>query len=130
MDNYEELQDHEILLELLREKRERAAQQRTRTIIVFVLVACLAIALAICIPKVLEMYRQYNQAMKYIDTVYGQVEDVIKTYSGTFEKVAQLDVENVVKTLNDVSAFINSIFGGIAKYRQAIKDLETALYAA
>ncbi|MBR2826685.1 MAG: hypothetical protein IKE78_04165 [Erysipelotrichaceae bacterium] len=114
MDNYEELQDHEILLELLREKRERAAQQRTRTIIVFVLVACLAIALAICIPKVLEMYRQYNQAMKYIDTVYGQVEDVIKTYSGTFEKVAQLDVENVVKTLNDVSAFINSIFGGLS----------------
>jgi len=39
---------------------------------------------------------------------------VIKTYSGTFEKVAQLDVENVVKTLNDVSAFINSIFGGLS----------------
>ena len=113
MDNYEELQDHEILMELLRDKRERDAQKRTKTVIMFVILAVAAIALAICIPKVIDMYRKYNQAMKYIDTLYNQVEDVLETYKGTFEKVAQLDVESVVKTLNEVSAFFNSIFGGM-----------------
>lgn len=111
MDNIEELQDHEILMELLQEKRERDNQKRTQTIIMWIIIAAVAIALAICIPKVIDMYHRYNQAMKYIDTVYTQVEDVLNTYSGTFEKVAKLDVDGLVKTLNEISSIFNSIFG-------------------
>lgn len=112
MDNVEELQDHEILMELLQEKRDRDNQKRVQTIIMWVIIAAFAIACAIAIPKMITAYRQYNEAMKMIKTVYGQFEEIVANNKGNLEKIAEIDFDSLVKSINDITSFISNIFGG------------------
>ena len=47
-----------------------------------------------------------------IKTVYGQFEEIVANNKGNLEKIAEIDFDSLVKSINDITSFINNIFGG------------------
>ena len=80
-----------------------------------------------------EHVRKRNYFTKYGEKAAEILDALLTKYADSgltdLENVDVLKVDPLKKYGTQVY-IINTIFGGIAKYRQAIKDLETAIYAA
>ena len=85
MDTTERMQDHEILLELLREKHRRESREKIILIIVFIIAAAIIAGLIFVIPRIMRAYESYKQAMQYIDDIYKQAGPILKSATETFE---------------------------------------------
>lgn len=113
MDNNTIAQDHEILMELLREKRQRDVFRKIRIIVALVIVAALVVAMITVVPKVVAVIRQYNRVVNEIEQAFAKVDDLVLKYGSTFEKLAAIDVDNIQTRLGKVNEFVD-LFSGIA----------------
>lgn len=115
MDTTERMQDHEILLELLREKHRRESREKIILIIVFIIAAAIIAGLIFVIPRIMRAYESYKQAMQYIDDIYKQAGPILKSATETFEEVRRIDFEGLEATIKDaekVFRAIKNLFGG------------------
>ena len=129
MDDNERLQqDHEILLELLEDKRNRDRKDRIRTIITLFVAGIFLLGLLAVVPKVISMYKSYKQIVGYVEEMHRQVSnafstygatlqkvgDVFNTYSSTFEEIAKIDFKGIEETLKNAEKMfkaVGSLFG-------------------
>ncbi len=115
MDTTERMQDHEILLELLREKHRRESREKIILIIVLIIAAAIIAGLIFVIPRIMRAYESYKQAMQYIDDIYKQAGPILKSATETFEEVSRIDFEGLEATIKDaekVFRAIKNLFGG------------------
>lgn len=108
-------EDHEILLELLREKQKRDRREKIILIIVLIIAAAFVAGLLYVIPKIVGVYKSYLKAMQYIEDIYKQAGPILKSATDTFAQISKIDFDGLEKTLKDaesIFASIMSIFGG------------------
>lgn len=106
--------DHEILMELLDEKRERDRRAKMKRVAKIIIACLVIIAIGISIPRILEMYHTYTDTMKNINTLTAEVDGMINTYSGTIQKISEIDLDSIMDTLtkaNNLLTAIGSFFG-------------------
>ena len=108
MDNIEMLDDREILLELLEEKRQRDSQKAIKKYILIGILVFIVISLIITIPKIIDMYNKYNQAMKYFDTIYNEAQSMMKK----IEKLDFKQIEESLSGINNIVNVLNGLLGG------------------
>lgn len=129
MDDIERMQqDHEILLELLEDKRKRDTADRIKMIITLAIAGIFLLGLLGIVPKVIAMYKSYKQIVGYVEdmhrqvtnafTTYGatlqKVGDVFNTYSETFNELAKIDfkgIEEALKNAEKLFKAVGSLFG-------------------
>jgi len=89
-------------------------------------------------PPLTRKERAENIRKRNYFTKYGkQVVEILDALLTKYADTGLSDLENVdvlkvdpIKQYGTQVYIVNNIFGGITKFRQAIKDLEAAIYAA
>ena len=113
MDNNMISQDHEILMELLAEKRQRDVIRRIKMIVALVILAAVIVMRFTVVPKVVAVIRQYNRVVNELEQAFTKVDGLVLKYGSTFEKLATIDVESIQTRLGKVNEFVD-LFSGIA----------------
>ena len=101
MDNYEEiiLQDHAMLTELLAEKRRQERAGHIFRIIMYCIITLMIIGIIALVPIIKDLVTMYRTTMTSVNELTAEVNGIINTYSGTFEKIKEIDIEQVVDVL-------------------------------
>ena len=113
MDNNINAQDHEILMELLREKRQRDVIRRIKLIIAIFIIAAIIVAAFTVVPKVVAVIKQYNRVVNEIEQAFTKVDGLVTRYGSTFEKLATVDIDGIQTRLGKVTEFVD-IFSNLA----------------
>ena len=124
MDNIERMQqDHEILLELLEDKRKRDRADRIKMIITLAIAGIFLLGLLGIVPKVIAMYKSYKALVGYVEEMHRQVNSVLTTYgatmqkvgdifnnySDTFRQIAKIDFKGIEESLKNAEKLFKSV---------------------
>ena len=101
-----EKSDHELLMELIEEKRKLEKIRKIKLIIWCVILALIIAGLSVVVPKVIEMYKSYQEAMKELNQILQQAQAI----SEELEKVDFSQYEELFKNLNGLSQYLPGLF--------------------
>ena len=102
-----EKSDHELLMELIEEKRKLEKIRKIKIIIWCVILALIIAGLSVVVPKIIEMYKSYQEAMKELNQILQQAQAI----SEELEKVDFTQYEELFKNLNGLSQYLPGLFG-------------------
>ena len=102
-----EKSDHELLMELIEEKRKVEKIRKIKLIIWCVILALIIAGLSVVIPKIIEMYKAYQEAMKELNQILQQAQAI----SEELEKVDFSQYEELFKNLSGLSQYLPGLFG-------------------
>lgn len=102
-----EKSDHELLMELIEEKRKLEKIRKIKLIIWCVILALIIAGLSVVVPKVIEMYKSYQEAMKELNQILQQAQAI----SEELEKVDFTQYEELFKNLSGLSQYLPGLFG-------------------
>ena len=102
-----EKSDHELLMELIEEKRKLEKIRKIKIIIWCVILALIIAGLSVVVPKIIEMYKSYQEAMKELNQILQQAQAI----SEELEKVDFTQYEELFKNLSGLSQYLPGLFG-------------------
>lgn len=102
-----EKSDHELLMELIEEKRKLEKIRKIKLIIWCVILALIIAGLSVVVPKIIEMYKSYQEAMKELNQILQQAQAI----SEELEKVDFTQYEELFKNLSGLSQYLPGLFG-------------------
>ena len=115
-------QDHQILLELLEEKRKKVRIERIILIVILAFVGIFLLGIIGIAPKVIAAYKSYKEIVGYAEELHRQINnvintygatmqkvgDTINTYSDTFRQIAEIDFASIEETLKNAEALFKA----------------------
>lgn len=113
------MSDHEILEELLAEKRMRDRWRRIKLAIAAVILVLLIILACMIVPKAVAAYRTYTETMARINTVVDQVESTMSEVQSSFD---ELD-----SSISDIRSSIESTIDTLTEQLSGLADLSETL---
>ena len=102
MKKIEEMTDHELLMELVAEKRQRDAQKKIKIAIWIAATILILYLLWIYVPKIIEIYNKWNAMFEQIQSTGQKIDSVVE------------DIKN--GPLQTVQNGIDSIAGFLKKF--------------
>ena len=98
-DNIENMSDHELLMELVKEQQRRDKREKTRLYISLAVLLVIVVILAVWVPKIIALQRELNDTLQQINAVAEQVEN---TLDG-------IDLEGLKNILEKLQSVIKSL---------------------
>ena len=95
MKDYENMSDHELLMELVEEKRKNDIRRYIRYGIDAVIVIVIAVIAYIYVPKIVEMVNRYNSLMNQVKEIGNEVEG----FTSSFDPQTLEDLKELIEKL-------------------------------
>ncbi|MBR2824794.1 MAG: hypothetical protein IKE51_00785 [Solobacterium sp.] len=100
--------DHELLLELLEDKRKRDRNRKIKIVLWIIVAVVVGVLLMRIVPNLIKMYESYQHAMQQIESIteqYQNIQEIINNqdFSGYQEAIEQIQ---------EYSQFFDGLFGG------------------
>ena len=92
------MSDHEILMELLQEKRRNEKQRKIQLIITAVVIAALIIALAV-------VWAKFSASMREVQTNIERINTATQEITGLFDGLKDAGYENAEEALKKIMQF-------------------------
>lgn len=130
----EEMSDHEILMELIRDKRRNDRNRYIKNIVRIAIAVAVIVLLIIVVPPVVRFFRQLNETINMMQDGMSQVtaiaEDMRSQVEGSIadietfvndtkgqldDKLGQLDdtADEIIEQVNQQVGEIQGLFGGL-----------------
>ncbi|MBQ6531775.1 MAG: hypothetical protein IJI33_02150 [Solobacterium sp.] len=103
-DNIENMSDHELLMELVKEQQRRDKREKTRLYISLAVLLIIVVILAVYIPKFIALQRELNDTLQQINAIAEQVEN---TLDGIDLEGLKNIMESLQKAIQKLSPFIH-----------------------
>ena len=95
----EQMSDHELLMELISDKRRQDKIRYIKYAVIGIFVAAVVIELVIWVPKIVAMVNYYNGIISQIDTTVVKINNVVSDIP-----------DGLVQKINDLIESLNSVF--------------------
>ena len=103
----EEMNDHELLMELIEEKRRNQKIRCIKYGILAVAVIAIAIIVSSLIPKIREAIETYNTVMKQVDSATGKINE----FMGKIDFSVLEELETTMGDVQDLMGKLQTILG-------------------
>ena len=103
----EEMNDHELLMELIEEKRRNQKIRYIKYGILAVAVIVIAIIVSSWIPKIREAIETYNTVMKQVDSATGKINE----FMGKIDFSVLEELETTMGDVQDLMGKLQTILG-------------------
>ncbi len=107
----ENMTDHEILMELVAEKRRSDNLRRLKIAVYVVIAIIIAILLFKYLPPVIAFFRRLNDQVQQLQTAMEQVQQTVTKVKETVSGVGDSTLEALKRAIESVIDLINKIPG-------------------
>ena len=102
MKNIEEMTDHELLMELVAEKRQRDVQKKIRIAIWIAIGILIIYLLWIYVPKIIEIYNKW-------DAMFEQIQSTGQKVDGVVEDIKNGPLKSLQSGIDSISGFLKKL---------------------
>lgn len=109
----EEMTDHEMLTELLREKRREENWRYVKLGVYALIIVAIAILCAIYLPPVIAYFRRLNESIQQIQQALQQLQNTTDSVKSTVAELGESGAEalhSAVDKLNELLEKVSRIF--------------------
>lgn len=99
MKDFNEMTDHEILMELIEEKRKNDKLKTIKYAIYGTVLFLFVVALLIYVPKILKIINVYNDFIKQFNDTNTKINDLIESFDPEITKQLAEFIEQIKKML-------------------------------
>lgn len=100
MKNYNEMSDHEILMELLEEKRKNDKLKTIKYAIYATILVLIIVVLAIYVPKILTFINNYNDFMNQFSDINKKMNEFLNNFDPSVTKDLTAFIEQLKNLLS------------------------------
>ncbi len=100
MKNYNEMSDHEILMELLEEKRKNDKLKTVKYAIYATILVLIIVVLAIYVPKILTFINNYNDFMNQFSDINKKMDEFLNNFDPSVTKDLTAFIEQLKNLLS------------------------------
>ena len=100
MKNYNEMSDHEILMELLEEKRKNDKLKTVKYAIYATILVFIIVVLAIYVPKILRFINNYNDFMNQFSDINKKMDEFLNNFDPSVTKDLTAFIEQLKNLLS------------------------------
>lgn len=131
LNKLQEMNDHELLLELVKSQKEDSRGQKITAIATVAMFAAVLIALVILVPKVIVTLNSIQDMVKQTQVAVEQTQTFVKSanesLNGIDEMIANVDTLVTENTQNVADAMENFNSVDFERLNQAIDDLASII---
>lgn len=100
MKDYNEMSDHEILMELLEEKRKNDKLKTVKYAIYATILVLIIVVLAIYVPKILTFINNYNDFMNQFSDINKKMDEFLNNFDPSVTKDLTAFIEQLKNLLS------------------------------
>jgi len=100
MKNYNEMSDHEILMELLEEKRKNDKLKTVKYAIYATILVLIIVVLAIYVPKIFTFINNYNDFMNQFSDINKKMDEFLNNFDPSVTKDLTAFIEQLKNLLS------------------------------
>ena len=102
MKNIEQMTDHEMIVELMKDKRKRDSLRTVKTICIIAVVAVLAVGAVMYVPKIISVINEAKGLMVKVNELSDKA-------GGVFDKLGDGTIEQLKSMIESLSSFLGKL---------------------